>query len=63
MSAPPMLVIELPLEGHALAMLDYCYSEADERRILFDLARRDLLGETIDAVHRLLTVLDDEGAT
>jgi hypothetical protein len=59
MSAPT-LVIEIGLEQHALAMLDYCYSEADERRILFDLAQRDVLGETIDALHRLFTVLDED---
>jgi hypothetical protein len=59
-SAPPTLVIEIGFEQHAVALLDYCYSEADERRILFDLAQRDVLGETIDAVHRLFAALDED---
>jgi hypothetical protein len=55
----PALVLVVPFEGRVRAGL-YAASEADERRILFDLAQRDLLGETIDAVHRLLAVLDED---
>ena len=53
----PEIVVILRVEGGARAYL-LCSSYEDERRLAFELDRRDLLGEVIDALLRLATELE-----
>jgi hypothetical protein len=48
----PTLVVEVPVEGRAVAWLD-CRGESDEERLVLELAQRDIVGDLIDAVERL----------
>jgi hypothetical protein len=59
----PSLCVELQLEGDALAYVLGCCSDEDERRLMLDVESRDLLGEIVDALVRLLDTLDDEGTS
>jgi hypothetical protein len=59
----PTIVVEIPVEGRALAFCDYCFGPDDERRLALDVERRDLLGEIVDALVVLLEDLDEYGGT
>jgi hypothetical protein len=55
-----MVVVELPVEGKAVAFLDYCCTLEDERRVVLDVESRDVLGEIVDALVDLLAALDED---
>jgi hypothetical protein len=55
----PTIVVEIPVEGRALAFCDYCYSDDDERRLALDVEGRDLLGEVVDVLVVLLAEIDE----
>jgi len=57
----PYLLILIPIEGHARAIL-VCDSEADENRFALDLADRHLLDELVEALRRLADALTEEAA-
>jgi hypothetical protein len=58
------LVIEVPVEGEAIAYAIRCDSEGDERRLLLDLHNRaDFMGEVWTACRELRDLLLGEEAT
>jgi hypothetical protein len=56
LSAVPVIVIVLPVEGHAVARLDSASYE-DERRLALDLWERAVLIEVAAALERLRAAL------
>jgi hypothetical protein len=55
----PYLLLVVPIEGRAQAIL-VCSSYEDEERLAVDLARRELLDELAEALRALADVLDGE---
>jgi hypothetical protein len=60
LSAVPVIVVVVPVEGAAVARL-FCASFEDEQRLALDLWQRSVLIEVAAALERLRVVLADEG--